>query len=95
MMWIKLMNYAKLGLLDHVCATSRKDLTSALNELSTDWKFKKYNQANLHYVEPLTVTCVEGNESVTDLFQYVSLLDSLQMLLTVIYSRILRSTDTN
>jgi hypothetical protein len=90
------------GISEHVRAqigdaAIHNDFTKALDELSTDWKRKKYYKTNLHFVEPLTVKYVKGNDLNNDSFQYIPLLDSLKMLLTNtdILSHVLRSSETN
>ena len=65
-----------------VNASSHNYFASAPQELSTDWKRKKYYKANLHFLEPFTVKYVKDHDLVTDSFQFVPLLDSLQMLLS-------------
>jgi len=66
---------------DLVAAASDNVFDDAFNELETDWKRKQYYKENCHFVEPQTIRYNTENPLVTDSFQYISLLDSLRVLL--------------
>ena len=55
-----------------VNASSHNYFASAPQELSTDWKRKKYYKANLHFLEPFTVKYVKDHDIVTDSFSVCS-----------------------
>ena len=67
----------------------------AIDELSTDWKRKSYYKENFSYVEPLTVRFDKTNPLITNSFQYVPLLDSLQTMLknNEVLSEVLEDSD--
>jgi len=64
-----------------IAAASDNVFDNAFSELETDWKRKQYYKENCHFVEPQTIRYNPENPLVTDSFQYISLLDSLRVLL--------------
>jgi len=56
-------------------------LENAMNDLSTDWKRKRYYKEKFNYVEPLSIRFDKTNPLTTESFQYVPILDSLHTML--------------
>ena len=73
-------------------AVKQNACVDAFNDLATNWKRMQYYKNNFNFVEPRTIRYNQSNPLVTDSFEYVPLLDSLQMLLKneEILSQVLR-----